>query len=171
MCYEQTLESYATKLTECIDAIKYQVVILIDSLDEAFELDDLSWLPTKLNDQVKVIITTATTSTKVDSVDKCEKNDIILWHLKDRITKSNFIHLNQFTDQKWSEVLSCGGGDFFSVNPQLQLPESWKQCDEKIPFQAKVFNRISISILIIIIQLQPFSIVFLAAILVVCLVR
>lgn len=114
------------------------MVILIDSLDEALELDDLSWLPTKLNDKVKVIITTATTSAKVNSVDKCECSDIILWHLKDRISKSNFIHLNQFSDQKWSEVLSYGGGDFFSVNSQLQLPESWKQCDERIPLQAKV---------------------------------
>lgn len=125
-------------MNECVDASKYQVVVLIDSLDEALELDDLSWLPTKLNDNVKVIITTATTSRKVDSIDKCESNDLILWNLKDRISKTNFVHLNQFSDQKWNEVLSYGGGDFFSVNPQLQLPESWKQCDEKIPLQAKV---------------------------------
>lgn len=111
---------------------------MIDSLDEALELDDLSWLPTKLNDNVKVIITTATTSAKVDSIDKCESNDVILSHLKDRISKSNFVHLNRFSDQKWNEVLSYGGGDFFSVNPQLQLPESWKKCVEKIPLQAKV---------------------------------
>lgn len=136
--WQQTLESYATTLKECIDASKYQVVILIDSLDDALELDDLSWLPTKLNDKIKVIITTATTTAKVDHIDKCEKTDVILWHLKDRISKSNFAHLNQFSDQKWNEVLSYGGGDFFSVNPQLQLPDSWKQCDEKIPLQAKV---------------------------------
>lgn len=134
----QTLESYASTLRECIDASKYQVVILIDSLDDALELDDLSWLPTKLNDKIKVIITTATTNAKVDHIDKCEKTDAVLWHLKDRISKSNFAHLNQFSDQKWNEVLSHGGGDFFSVNPQLQLPDSWKQCDEKIPLQAKV---------------------------------
>lgn len=137
----QTLESYATTLKECIDASKYQVVILIDSLDDALELDELSWLPTKLNDKIKVIITTATTSAKVDHIDKCEKTDVILWHLKDRISKSNFAHLNQFSDQKWNEVLSHGGGDFFSVNPQLQLPDSWKQCDEKIPLQAKVSRK------------------------------
>ncbi|XP_031618907.1 uncharacterized protein LOC116338021 [Contarinia nasturtii] len=136
-----TLEAYATTLIECIDASKYQVVILIDSLDEALELDDLNWLPTKLNDKVKVIITTATSSKKVDSVDKCESSDAILWHLKDRISKLNFVHLNQFSDQKWNEVLSTsyGGGDFFSVNPQLQLPDAWKQCMEKIPLQAKLF--------------------------------
>lgn len=114
------------------------MVILIDSLDDALELDDLSWLPTKLNDKVKVIITTATASAKVDHIDKCASNDVVLWHLKDRISKSNFIHLDQFSDQKWAEVLSNGGGDFFSVNSQLQLPESWKKCDEKIPIQAKV---------------------------------
>lgn len=127
-------------MRECIEASKFRVVVLIDSLDEAFELDDFSWLPTKLTDKVKVIITTATTSAKVDSIDNCNSNDIILWHLKDRISKSNFIHLNQFSDQKWSDVLSFGGGDFFSVNSQLQLPESWKKCDEKIPLQAKVRN-------------------------------
>lgn len=165
----QTLESYAATLKECVDASKFQVVILIDSLDEALELDDLSWLPTKLNDTVKVIITTATTSTKVDHIDKCESTDVVLWHLKDRIIKSNFVHLNQFSDQKWSEVLSHGGGDFFSVNPQLQLPDSWKQCDEKIPLQAKVtFNRTRIkTIRKVLISKSFFPI---SALLVVCLV-
>lgn len=136
--FYQTLESYAATLKECVEVSKFQVVILIDSLDEALELDDLSWLPTKLNENVKVIITTATTSAKVDHIDKCESTDIVLWNLKDRISKSNFVHLNRFSDQKWNEVLSYGGGDFFSVNSQLQLPDSWKQCDEKIPIQAKV---------------------------------
>lgn len=114
------------------------MIILIDSLDEAFELDDLQWLPSKLNDKVKVIITTATSSSNICKVDDFVNTDVVLWHLKDRISQSNFIHLGQFSDQKWGEVLSYGGGDFFSVNPQLQLPESWKKCDEKIPFQAKV---------------------------------
>lgn len=140
--FEQTIESYATTLKDCINASKFHVVILIDSLDDALELDDFSWLPTKLSDNVKLIITTATASTKVDHIDKCESTDTVLWHLKDRITKSNFVHLNQFSDQKWGEVLSCGGGDFFSVNPQVQLPDSWKKCDEKIPLQAKVCAKI-----------------------------
>lgn len=62
-------------------------MILIDSLDEALELDDLNWLPTKLNDKVKIIITTATNSAKVDHINKCDSSDVILWNLKDRISK------------------------------------------------------------------------------------
>lgn len=138
MFSQQTLESYAATLKECIDQSQYPVVILVDSLDDALELDDLSWIPTTLNDKVKVIITTAVNSATVDNVDKCESSDVVLWHLKDRISKSNFIHLEQFSDKKWAEVLCNGGGDFFSVNSQLQLPETWKKCAEKIPIQAKV---------------------------------
>lgn len=116
------------------------MVILIDSLDEATELDNLSWLPTKLSDKVKLIITTVTTSSKVDDIDKCDSSDVVLWNLKDRVSKSNFVHLNKFPDQRWSEVLSFGGGDFFSVNSQLQLPDAWKCCADKIPLQAKVIH-------------------------------
>lgn len=132
------MESYATTIKECIEETNFQVVILIDSLDEALELDNLSWLPTKLSDKVKLIITTVTTDSKVDSVDKCDSSDVILWNLKDRIPKANFVQLDKFSDQRWNEVLSYGGGDFFSVNAQLQLPESWKCCGDKIPLQAKV---------------------------------
>lgn len=125
-------------MRKCIDDSSYYIVILIDSLDEALELDDLSWLPTKLNDKIKIIITTATNNAKVDHISKCDSSDVILWNLKDRISNGNFVHLNEFSDKKWSDVLSYGGGDFFSVNPQLQLPEPWKHCPEKIPLQAKV---------------------------------
>lgn len=135
--FKQTIESYATKFKECVAESKYQVVILIDSLDEALELDDLSWLPTKLSDKVKIIITTATTSSKIDNIEMCGTNDTVLWNLKDRISKQNFVHLKPFSAQKWDELLSCGG-DFFSVNAQLRLPETWKNCNDKIPLQAKV---------------------------------
>lgn len=133
----QTIESYAAEFRKCVTECKYQVVILIDSLDEAFELDDLSWLPTKLNDKVKMIITTATSSSSNDDIVKCKVVDTVLWNLKNRISKQNFVHLKPFSTQKWYELLNCGG-DFFSVNAKLQLPESWRDCNDMIPLQAKV---------------------------------
>lgn len=120
-------------MNECLIESKFPIVILIDSLDEALEIDNLNWLPINLSDKVKLIITTATSSSQIDDVEKCGENDIILWKLKERISKQNYIHLNH----KWNELLTCGG-DFFSANAQLRLPEHWKNCNDKIPLQAKV---------------------------------
>lgn len=134
----QTMESYAEKFNACVADCKYQVVILIDSLDDAMGLDDLSWLPIQLNDKIKIIITSAAKSSEIDDIGKCDNSDKVLWNLKDRISKSNFVHLKPFSADKWKELLSCGG-DFFSVNAQLTLPDTWKDCNDKIPLQAKLF--------------------------------
>lgn len=112
------------------------MVILIDSLEDALQLDDLKWLPTKLNDNVKLIITT--TSNTVQKIDDCKPNDLVLWNLKEKISKANFAHLKQFSDKQWAEVLSYGGGDFYSANAHLKFPDTWKCCNEKIPLRAKV---------------------------------
>lgn len=90
-----------------------------------------------LSDKIKLIITTATISSQMDDIEKCGDDDIILWKLKDRISKGNYVHLKPFSAQKWDELLTCGG-DFFSVNAQLRLPDHWKNCNDKIPLQAKV---------------------------------
>lgn len=65
--------------------------------------------------------------------------------LKNKLAATSFVHLNQFSEQQWNEVLSCGGGNFYSANAHLQVPDSWKSCDEKIPLKAKVHD-ISLSI-------------------------
>lgn len=109
---------------------------MIDSLDEALQLKDFDWLPTQLNDKVKIILTI---SSNVQNVDECTSDDNrILFALKKKLATRSFVHLNQFSEQQWNEVLSCGGGNFYSANAHLQLPDSWKSCDEKIPLKAKV---------------------------------
>lgn len=132
----QKIENYANTISNCIAETKYQFIILIDSLDEALHLNDLDWLPTQLNEKVKIILTV---SSHVQNVDECTSIDNpTLFALKNKLAKTSFVHLDQFSDQQWNEVLSCGGGNFYSANGHLQLPDSWKSCDEKIPLKAKV---------------------------------
>lgn len=82
-------------------------------------------------EKVKIIITTGSKSLNVDA---CTKEDFVLWGLKDKLSQESFVHLGQFSDRQWGEVLSYGGGDFYSI----KLPDLWKNCSEKIPLQAKV---------------------------------
>lgn len=132
----QTIQNYANTISTCISETKYNLVILIDSLDEALHLNDLDWLPAQLNDKVKIIVTI---NSNVQSVEDCTSEDNrILFVLKNKLAKTSLVHLNQFSEQQWNEVLSCGGGNFYSANAHLQLPDSWKSCDEKIPLKAKV---------------------------------
>lgn len=85
------MEDYTTTLKECIDECKNNIVILIDCLDEVVELDDLSWMPTQLNDHVKMIITTTSTIGEIDNVNESES---VLWNLKSRVSKENFLRLD-----------------------------------------------------------------------------
>lgn len=112
------------------------MVILIDSLDEALLLENVDWLPTELLDKVKIIITV---TSNISSIDQCQASDLVLTNLKAKIPTTHFVHLNQFSDQQWREVLSFGGGDFYAANGQLHLPDAWKCCSTKIPLQAKVW--------------------------------
>lgn len=133
----QLIESYTETIRDCIEQTKFQVIILIDSLNEAQALNNLDWLPIKLNDKVKIIVTTTSASNHIDD---CRSDDIVLHNLKKKLSKSSFVHLDQFSEQQWAEVLSYGGGDFYSANVHLQLPDAWKSCSEKIPLQAKVIK-------------------------------
>lgn len=132
----KSIESYTDTIKTCIDNTKHQIVILVDSLDEALHLNSLDWLPTKLPEQVKIIITTTSSISRIDDCN--DAKEMVLWSLKGKISKGNFVHLTQFSDQQWNEVLSYGGGDFYTANVQLELPEAWKSCALKIPLQAKV---------------------------------
>lgn len=132
----QTIQNYTNAIRKCIAETKYQFVILIDSLDVALHLNNFDWLPIQLNDKVKIILTIGS---NVQSVDDCTSTDNrTLFLLKNKLAASSFVHLNQFSEQQWNEVLSCGGGNFYSTNAHLQLPDSWKSCDERIPLKAKV---------------------------------
>lgn len=99
-------------------------------------IDNIDWLPTKLLDKVKIIITV---TSNISNIDECQSSDLILSNLKHKIAKTNFVHLNQLSDQQWREVLTLGGGDINSTNGQLlHLPDAWRSCPEKIPLKAKV---------------------------------
>lgn len=50
----------------------------------------------------------------------------------------NFIHLTQFSQEQWNDVLNYGGCDIYAANGSLKLPEDWKKTEEKIPIQAKI---------------------------------
>lgn len=128
------MEYYASEIVKCMEAAKHQVIILIDSLNEISQLNNIEWLPTKLLNNVKII---TTITSQISNIDECSKQDWILSALKEKISKSNFVYLEQFSDQQWREVLSSGGGHFYAVN-QLQLPNDWQNCPEKIPIQSKV---------------------------------
>lgn len=87
---------------------------------------------------MKIIITV---TSNISNIDECQGSDLILSNLKNKIAKTNFVHLNQLSDQQWREVLTLGGGDINSTNGQLlHLPDAWRSCPEKIPLKAKVKN-------------------------------
>lgn len=106
------------------------------ALESADNLKDLNWLPTKLTDNVKIILTISSEATNLD---KCENDDVILKILKEKLNGTQFVHLNQFSMDQWKDVLLFGGGDFYAANGALHLPEVWQSSIEKIPLQAKVY--------------------------------
>lgn len=114
---------------------KQPLIIFIDSLESADNLKDLNWLPTKLPENVKIILTISSEATNLD---KCENDDVILKILKEKLNGTQFVHLNQFSMDQWKDVLLFGGGDFYAANGALHLPEVWQSSIEKIPLQAKV---------------------------------
>lgn len=88
-------------------------------------------MPATLKENVKIILT-VTAESLTDS------DNVILNVLLARLQPTNIIHLDQFSDDQWKDVLSLGGGDFYTSNGALHLPESLFECSEKIPLQAKV---------------------------------
>lgn len=129
----QTIEYYAEEIKNCIETTNHQLVILIDSINELQLLDSLHWLPTTLADKVHVIITVTSTELDVD-----DSTDEPLASLKSTIAKTNFIQLNELTDQQWNEVLNSCGTHYYAANVQLHIPEAWKTSAERIPLLAKV---------------------------------
>lgn len=101
-------------------------MILIDSVDKILEVDDISWLPLELTNNVKIILTVSSSG---DSKSK------ILAALRDKINCEHFVELTSFTQEQWTDVLTFGGS---AANGALQLPDSWKKSEERSPIQAKV---------------------------------
>lgn len=132
-----TVESYSEALKQLIEASKQQVTILIDSVDSLRDLDaDLGWLPLELLDNVKLILTVTSNCTDITQL---SDQDGVLKRLKEKIGDvESFLYLMPFTQEQWEDVLCFGGGDIYSANGALQLPESWKKSNEKISVQAKI---------------------------------
>lgn len=125
------MEEYAATLKECIDECKYKVVILIDSLDDLSELDELSWLPSQLGENAKVVITATTAGWDITDATKCESPGV-LSSLCDRLPKESFVQLHQYSGEKWDDIMTAGS-DCSYASPQM-----WRNCVERTPAQAKV---------------------------------
>lgn len=122
--HQQTTASYTCELKHLIEKASHQVVILIDSIDKAFDITNIEWLPLELANNVKIVLTV--TEDEASHVFKA---------LKSNIKPENFLQLPAFTREQWEDVLTYGGG---ANNGALQLPEDWKKSDERAPIQAKV---------------------------------
>lgn len=92
-------------------------------------------MPATLRENVKIILTLT-----ADSRD--DTDNVVLNVMRARLQPANIVHLDQFSDEQWKDVLSLGGGAFYASNGTLHLPESLRDCREKCPLQAKVYRRI-----------------------------
>ncbi|XP_058446622.1 uncharacterized protein LOC131427450 [Malaya genurostris] len=136
-CYH-TIESYSETLKQLLDSTKQQITILIDSVDSLRDFDDLGWLPFELLENVKLVLTVTSTCTSQD-LSQLNSEDSVLKQLKEKIGDDGcFLQLTPFTQEQWEDVLCFGGGDIYSANGALQLPDSWKKSNEKISVQAKI---------------------------------
>ena len=129
--FPQTLEDYSKYLNAIITEVKSHLLIVIDSYDDLNESNLVTWIPDALPANVKIILTVSTNSESGESETLAELK-------KKSIPNDNFINLIKFSNEQWEEVLGYGGGEFYGANGALQLPESWKQCEEKTPIQAKL---------------------------------
>nr|XP_029715451.1 uncharacterized protein LOC109412936 [Aedes albopictus]XP_029715453.1 uncharacterized protein LOC109412936 [Aedes albopictus]XP_029715454.1 uncharacterized protein LOC109412936 [Aedes albopictus]XP_029715455.1 uncharacterized protein LOC109412936 [Aedes albopictus]XP_029715456.1 uncharacterized protein LOC109412936 [Aedes albopictus]XP_029715457.1 uncharacterized protein LOC109412936 [Aedes albopictus] len=131
-----TIESYSETLKQLIEGTKQQITILIDSVDSLRDLDELDWLPLELLENVKLVLTVSSTCI---SQDQFGAEDIVLKRLREKIGDADsFLYLTPFTQEQWEDVLCFGGGDIYSANGALQLPDGWKKSNEKISVQAKI---------------------------------
>ncbi|XP_053690516.1 uncharacterized protein LOC128739141 [Sabethes cyaneus] len=133
-----TIESYSEILKQLIANTKQRITILIDSVDSLRDLNDFEWLPLELLENVKLILTVTASYTGQD-FSQLGADDVILKRLNEKIVSSDsLLHLTPFTQEQWEDVLCFGGGDIYSANGALQLPDNWKKSSEKSSVQAKI---------------------------------
>ncbi|XP_055592617.1 uncharacterized protein LOC129744228 [Uranotaenia lowii] len=136
---QHTIQSYSEALKELIENTKQQITIIIDSVDRLCDPNDLAWLPTELLENVKLILTVSSSCPSQDALAKLGDEDVALKRLLEKIgSPESFLYLTPFTQEQWEDVLCFGGGDIYSANGALQLPDSWKKSNEKISVQAKI---------------------------------
>lgn len=132
----KTLEFYTETLKNCFDKTTEKIIIYIDSIDKSKNVHKnmFDWIPSKLNENVKIILTITSSATNITEF---KNDDLLLNQLKCKF-ENNFINLNQFSNKQWQDVLEFGGGDYYAANGALHLPKEWNYSDEKIPLKAKV---------------------------------
>lgn len=113
----------------------------MDSIDSAIDYDNIDWIPEILQENIKIILTISSSNVvdlkQTEVFDKSESGDLLLAKLIKR-DNVEFTNLTAFSQEQWNDVLSFGGVDVYAANGALQLPETWKNAEEKIPIQAKV---------------------------------
>lgn len=138
----QTYEFYSATLKSALENTKYQIVILIDSLDSLHDINAIDWIPSNIQENIKIIITVTSNIIDITESEKNAQNSKGDWILnelkKSQSLRVNFIHLTQFSQEQWNDVLNYGGCDIYAANGSLQLPDEWKKSDEKFPIQAKI---------------------------------
>jgi hypothetical protein len=130
-------------LKHLLERSQHQIVILIDSIDEVFDLKDIDWCPIELPSNVKIILTLSSNAMKFSELDK---DSMLLRTLKEKIKdEKNFLFLTSFTKEQWADVMCYGSGDVIASNEVLLMPDDWKHSDERAPIQAKVIYSIKIT--------------------------
>jgi len=136
------MEAYTNVIKQCLTDTKHQIVILLDSIDDANNLTDIDWLPINLTDNIKIILTITSDCIDLKRIEESvevNKGDWLLNQLRSKLNDENLLYLSPYSQEQWHDVLSMGGGgEFYAASGALFLPENWKLAIEKIPIQAKV---------------------------------
>lgn len=109
-----------------MESTNQQICIIVDSIDHAHQGVSFEWLPTKLPENVKIILTVN------------DGTPEMAW-LKKQLLNDSLVQLDQFSDAQWTDVLAVGGGDFYASNGPFKLPAAWDKSVDKVPLQAKIF--------------------------------
>uniref|UniRef100_A0A1A9WXH2 WD_REPEATS_REGION domain-containing protein n=1 Tax=Glossina brevipalpis TaxID=37001 RepID=A0A1A9WXH2_9MUSC len=127
---ENTCQTYAQFIQKVIDDEICFFLIIIDSVDDLLDKGhDLTWLPLKLKNMCKIILTVT------ERTDNSEK--LLDKFMEHGVPQKCFIQMKQFTDRQWNDILCSGGGDFYVANRAIKMPDEWKHLHGRTPFHAK----------------------------------
>lgn len=124
----QTQHKHATELKCLIESSKHPIIIIIDSIDEIFDLNGIEWLPLELPNNIKIILTVSSNAKNFSGIDN---DSNLMKSLKDKIkNEKNFVFLDAFTAEQWCE------SELYKE--QIILPAEWKKSNIKDGIQSKV---------------------------------